>query len=205
MFIKTLDKKRIIWYSSFVIKRKEFIMKTQKEYFEIGLKNLLRDKNYRDLGKLFAESNEYIQEDWINENCSFQVEKRNDFNNDADASGYDLISVDNKLKIQSKLRAKNIHLEQTRRNSGKNIIAENNTGHVRYKVDELDIVLVSRPNLDDYANIDKWELIALPTKHIEDPKTPGYCYANVPKKVWSKYIGCAKEVLEEAYESVSSR
>tara|TARA_B100000780_G_scaffold152476_1_gene106544 strand:+ start:42 stop:584 length:543 start_codon:yes stop_codon:yes gene_type:complete len=180
-------------------------MKTQREYFEIGLKGLLQDKNYRDLGKFFAEPNEYFQEDWINENCSFQVEKRNDFNNNADASGYDLISIDNKLRIQSKLRARTIHLEQTRRKSGKNTIAENNTGHVRYKLDELDVVLVSRPNLDEYENMDKWGIIALPTKDIEDPKTPGYCYANVPKKVWSKYIGRAKEVLEEVYESVSNR
>ena len=46
-------------------------MRTQKEYFDIGLQGLLRDKNYRDLGKLFAEPNEYFQKDWINENCSF--------------------------------------------------------------------------------------------------------------------------------------
>lgn len=181
-------------------------MKTLREYFEIGLEGLLRDKNWRDLGKLFAEPNEYFQRDWINENCSFQVKKRNDFNDDADASGYDLISIDDiKLRIQSKLRAKDIHLEQTRRNSGKNIITENNTGHIRYKVDESDVVLISRPNLDEYENMDRWELIALPTKDIEDPKTPGYCYATVPKKVWSKYVGRAKEVLEEVYESVSSR
>lgn len=180
-------------------------MRTQKEYFDIGLQGLLRDKNYRDLGKLFAEANEYFQQDWINENCDFQVEKRNDFDDDADASGYDLISADSKMKIQSKLRATSIHLEQTRRKSGKNTIAENNTGHVRYKVSELDVVLVSRPNLDEYDNMDKWELIALPTKDIEDPKTPGYCYANVPKRIWSKYIGHTKEVLEEVYESVCSR
>ena len=80
-------------------------MRTQKEYFDIGLQGLLRDKNYRDLGKLFAEANEYFQQDWINENCDFQVEKRNDFDDDADASGYDLISADSKMKIQSKLRA----------------------------------------------------------------------------------------------------
>ena len=72
-------------------------------------------------------------------------------------------------------------------------------------LDELDVVLISRPNLDEYENMDKWELIALPTKDIEDPKTPGYCYANVPKKVWFKYVGRAKEVMEEVYESVSNR
>ena len=69
-------------------------MKTQTEYFEMGLQGLLRDENYRDLGKLFAEANEYFQRDWINENCSFQVKKRTDFNDDADASGFDIISID---------------------------------------------------------------------------------------------------------------
>ena len=181
-------------------------MRTQTEYFEIGLRALLRDKNYRDLGKLFAEPNEYFQTDWINENCSFQVEKRTDFNDDANATGYDIISIGNiKLRIQAKLRAKNIYLEQTRRSSGKNAIAENNTGLVRYKVDESDVILISRPNLNEYENMDRWELIALPTKDIEDPKTPGYCYAGVPKKVWSEYVGRAKDVLEEVYESVSNR
>ena len=179
-------------------------MKTDDEYFKIGLAGLLRDKNLIDLGKLYAEPNEYFQTDWINENCSFQVEKRNDFDNDADASGYD-IKADNGMLIQAKIRSKTIHLEQTRRKSGKNTITENNTGHVRYKIDELDVVLVSRPNLDEYNNMSKWELIALPTKDIEDPRTPGYCYANVPKTVWSKYVGRASEVLEEVYESVSSR
>jgi len=179
-------------------------MKTDDEYFKIGLAGLLRDKNLRDLGKLYAEPNEYFQTDWINENCSFQVEKRNDFDNDADASGYD-IKADNGMLIQAKIRSKTINLEQTRRKSGKNTITENNTGHVRYKIDELDVVLVSRPNLDEYNNMSKWELIALPTKDIEDPRTPGYCYANVPKKVWGPYVGRAAEVLEEVHESVSNR
>jgi hypothetical protein len=180
-------------------------MRTLQEYFKIGLQGLLRDENWRDLGKLFAEPNEYWQEDWINKNCSFEVEKRSDYSEDADASGFDLISKNGKMKIQTKLRAKTIHLEQTRRKSGKNQIAENNTGHVRYKVDELDVVLVTRPDLKDYADMSKWQVIALPTKAIEDPKTPGYCFANVPKKIWSQYVGRAVEVLEETYESVSGR
>jgi hypothetical protein len=176
-------------------------MKTNEEYIDIALRGLLESNNLRDLGKFFAEPNEYFQRDWINNNCNFKVLKRDDFAEDADASGYDLISICGKTKIQAKIRAKTIHLEQTRRNSAKNNIKENNTGHVRYKVDELDVVLVSRPDLDDYADMSKWELIALRTKDIEDPKTPGYCYATVPKTVWKRYVGKTVEILEEVYRN----
>lgn len=187
---------------------KDYIMKLHEksqEYILIALNSLVGEKNWRDLGKIMAESNEFIQMDWINKNTSLKVTKRKDFDGDPDASGYDLITTDRKLKIQCKLRATTLHLEQTRRKSGKNKRKENNTGHVRYRVDEADVFIFSRPNLDCYLNIEEWEYIVIPSWALEDPKVPGYLLPSVPKKVWKKFQDNSKQRLEDIYESVSNR
>ena len=100
-------------------------------YLRESQESLSKDINLRDLGKLFADANEHIQKDWINENTKLDVEVRDDFDDDANASGYDLHTIDGVLKIQSKLRAKILNLEQTRRKSKKNENSSD-TGHVRY-------------------------------------------------------------------------
>ena len=161
-------------------------------------KDLAKNTELRDLGKLFADPNEHIQCDWINENTSLEVVKREDFNSDANASGYDLISTDNILKIQSKLRATNIHLEQTRRKSLKNENSSD-TGHVRYSVGEADVYVFSRPDVADYLNINKWDYIAIPESVLIDPKNPSYLIPRVPKGIWKNYVGKAKEILETEY------
>ena len=187
---------------------KDYIVKMNRKiqkYFSIALNSLVEEKNWRDLGKIMAEPNEYIQRDWINDNTSLEVIKRDDFNGDPDASGYDLITIDGILKIQSKSRVDKLHLEQTRRKSGKNTIKENNTGHVRYGVDEADVFIFSRPNIDCYLNIKEWKYIVIPSWAIEDPNVPGYLYTTVPKKVWKKFQDNSEKRLEDIYESVSNR
>ena len=178
-------------------------MKTSEEYLTMSIEALKREKNWRDLGKAFAAANEHYQADWINKNTFISVEVRDDFDADKDAGGYDIISLDDKkMKTQSKIRINTIHLEQTRRKSKKHEGGASTTGHVAYMVDEMDVFLISRPNKDDYSNMERWELIALPAKDLENPKNPGYIYTNVPKKIWTKYVGKTKEILEEVYESI---
>ena len=64
-------------------------------YLRIAQFGLVNKKNAkRDLGKLFAESNEHIQCDWINENTSLEVIQRDDTDSDANESGYDLTTTD---------------------------------------------------------------------------------------------------------------
>jgi hypothetical protein len=167
-------------------------------YLWLSQKDLAKNTELRDLGKLFADPNEHIQRDWINQNTKLNVVKRDDFNSDANASGYDLITTDNILKIQSKLRATDIHLEQTRRKSIKNKNSSD-TGHVRYSVGEADVYVFSRPDINDYLNIDKWEYIAIPESAIIDPKNPKYLRPRVPKSIWKKYIGNTKDILEKEY------
>lgn len=150
----------------------------------------------RDLGKLLADPNEYIQRDYINENTSLKVIKRKD--GDLNAGGFDLITSDGVLKIQSKLRATAIHLEQTRRKSKKNT-NNSNTGHVRYSVGEADVYVFSRPNCSDYLNLKKWQFIAIPETALIDPNNPKYLLPRVPKSIWKKYVGMTKKILENEY------
>jgi hypothetical protein len=187
------------------------------KYIEISIKRLTADGNVRDLGKMFADSNENIQSDWIGLNTSFTALPRSDFNNDRDGGGFDLKTKNGKMRIQSKIRVHGIHLEQTRRKSAKNNGDASSTGHVSYSIDEFDVLLVSKPlgniatstdtyvdtsrPITEYTNIEKWDMIAIPSRELEDPNRPGYLYNNVPKSVWKHYVGRAVEVLEMVYES----
>ena len=197
-------------------------MKSPAEYLENSMNRLIKEGNLRDLGKMFGDANEDLQCDWIDENTSFTALPRSDFDDDPDASGFDLMTVDTtKMKIQSKVRVNGIHLEQTRRKSAKNGGDASSTGHVSYSTGEFDVLLVSRPlgnkasradkyedtsrPIEEYPDLEKWDMIAIPAEALEDPKRPGYLYNNVPKKVWGPYVGRAVEVLEEVYESVSNR
>jgi hypothetical protein len=178
----------------------EYLKKNQKSVYYLwkSQKDLSKNIELRDLGKLFADANEHIQADWINENTTLNVVKRDDFNLDSNASGYDLITHDSILKIQSKLRATSIHLEQTRRKSEKNEFSSD-TGHVRYSVGEADVYLFSRPDINDYLNIEKWNYIAIPESALIDPLNPKYLLPRVPKGIWKKYVGKTKEILENEY------
>jgi hypothetical protein len=165
-------------------------------YLVIAFLKLLESKKLRDLGKLLAESNEYIQEDWINENTNLKVKKRQD--NDLNASGFDLTTFDEIMTIQGKIRVGTMHLEQTRRKSTKNEDSSD-TGQVAYSVGEADVYLFSRPDKDEYGNIDKWSFIAIPQRDLIDLKNPKYLITNIPKKIWGKYVGNTKETLESEY------
>lgn len=168
-------------------------------YLRESQKSLSKDTNLRDLGKLFADPNEHIQKDWINNNTKLNVVVRDDYESDANAAGHDLETTDEVLKIQSKLRAKTLHLEQTRRKSIKNEHSSS-TGHVRYSVGEADVYLFSRPDVEDYLNIDKWEYIAIPERYLVDEDNPKYLVPRVNKSIWKNFVGRVKEILEEEYD-----
>jgi|TARA_Y100000310_G_scaffold208791_1_gene209401 hypothetical protein len=191
-------------------KKEEIINLVGKEVYYLALskEKMIQENSRIDLGKLFANPNEFIQADWINETTNLNVKRRDADDGSNNGDGYDLITTDHVFTIQSKLRVKQMHLECTRRlnEGGKNDHAANNTGSVRYKVDEADVFIFSKPlgfngeaKISNYVDIDKWEFITIPAAVLEDPKAPGYCYANVPKSVWGQYVGRAVEVLESEY------
>ena len=196
-------------------------MKSPAEYLENSMNRLIKEGNLRDLGKMFGDANEDLQCDWIAENTSFTALPRSDFDDDPDASGFDLLTTTALMRIQSKIRVNDIHLEQTRRKSSKHEGDASTTGHVSYSKGEFDVLLVSRPlgnkatkrdkyvdtsrPIEEYPDVEKWDMIAIPEYALHDPKRPGFLRNSVPKSIWSQYVGRAAEVLEEVYESVSSR
>jgi hypothetical protein len=173
------------------------------EYILIAYEALISENNKRDLGKLLAESNEYIQRDWINKSQDkFSVLRRQDFFESADdinGGGFDLITTDKVLTIQSKFRGSSMHMEQTRRASEKNIDAGLINGHVRYSLGEADVYIMTIPN-GDYKNIDNWTFIAIPEIYLEDPKHKGYLYGTIPKKIINKFKNKTIETLFKCYE-----
>jgi hypothetical protein len=196
-------------------------MKSPAEYLENSMNRLIKEGNLRDLGKMFGDANEDLQCDWIAENTSFTALPRSDFDDDPDASGFDLLTTTALMRTQSKIRVNDIHLEQTRRKSSKHEGDASTTGHVSYSKGEFDVLLVSRPlgnkatkrdkyvdtsrPIEEYPDVEKWDMIAIPEYALHDPKRPGFLRNSVPKSIWSQYVGRAAEVLEEVYESVSSR
>ena len=196
-------------------------MESLIKYQELALKRLIKEGNLRDLGKMHGDANEDLQCDWIDENTSFTARPRTDFDDDPDASGFDLLTTTALMRIQSKIRVNDIHLEQTRRKSSKHEGDASTTGHVSYSKGEFDVLLVSRPlgnkatkrdkyvdtsrPIEEYPDVEKWDMIAIPEYALHDPKRPGFLRNSVPKSIWSQYVGRAAEVLEEVYESVSSR
>ena len=196
-------------------------MESLIKYQELALKRLIEESNLRDLGKMYGDANEDLQCDWIAENTSFTARPRTDFDDDPDASGFDLLTTTALMRIQSKIRVNDIHLEQTRRKSSKHEGDASTTGHVSYSKGEFDVLLVSRPlgnkatkrdkyvdtsrPIEEYPDVEKWDMIAIPEYALHDPKRPEFLRNSVPKSIWSQYVGRAAEVLEEVYESVSSR
>ena len=192
-------------------RKEEIINLVGKEvfYLAVAKEKMIQESSRIDLGKLFASPNEFIQADWINENTTLAVKRRDADDGSNNGDGYDLITTDGKFTIQSKLRVGAMHLECTRRlnKGGKNDHAANDTGSVRYKVDEADVFVFSKPlgfdgkaEISNYVDVDRWKYITIPSATLEDPKTPGYCYANIPKSVWGKYTDRAVEILEAEYQ-----
>ena len=84
--------------------------------------------------------------------------------------------------IQSKLRVGAMHLECTRHlnEGGKNDHAANDTGSVRYKVDEADVFVFSKPlgfdgkaEISNYVDVDMVEIYY-----------NSLCYIRRPQNTW---------------------
>lgn len=170
-------------------------------YMKIACDDFLAKKNIRELGKIFSEVNEYVHKDWINKNTKLRVVRNDDYNDNIVGFDYDLITKDGVLRIQSKIRYNKMYIEQTRRPSAGNALNNrSSSGYVRYAVGECDIFLFSKPtSIEDYLNLNSWEIIAIPEYELVDPENPAFLRTQVPKNIYKKYLGKAKEVLESAY------
>jgi len=166
-------------------------------YLHEGYENMIAENDTRELGKFLAIANEYMQRDWINLNTTLRV-KRETAGNDGDknGSGYDLISSAG-LRIQTKFRSGDFHLECTRRISKKNAGTASSSGHVTYSAAEADVYVFTRPN-GDFSDPSNAEIVAIPSRNLEDPKNPGFLRRRVPKSIIEQFSGRAAEILESA-------
>ena len=167
-------------------------------YVLAALRKIQDEENTREFGKLVAHGNEELQKDWINYNTGLKLVNRKD--NDHNESSYDLVT-ENYLRIQSKFRSSQIHLENTRRHSNKNAGAASKTGHTAYSVGEADVYVFTIPKdkkdkKSFMQSTDGVEMLAIPEYALIDHNNPGFLRTRVLVGVVNEYKGRAAEILE---------
>jgi len=176
---------------------------------------MLKEQDTRELGKVRAIGNEHLQKAVLNSDPQVDIKfyRREDLETigsealsanlrqevesfDKNQSGYDLLSED-LLRIQSKYRGTDLHLENTRRNSKKNQGAASLSGHTAYSLGECDVVLLTVPR-DPKANhsndLANYKFVAIPTVALENPANPGFLRVRIPKKIFQTWA--AKDYRE---------
>lgn len=104
--------------------------------------------------------------------------------------GFDRLLLPKCLKIQHKLRqvngktpySKQVHFENTRRQSTKNQNKSSVSGLVRYSVTEFDYVLVVLCQIVDgeRQNYKDWSYSLISSSELEDVNNKGYCLPHIP-------------------------
>ena len=165
------------------------------EIVALGFEELITEGDTREIGKFLAFPTErIIAPQWLREECGIETEQSPD-DNEGQQEKYDRLSS-NGLRIQVKFRGGNtLHMEQTRRTTGKNASAGAKNGQVRYAIGSFDVILFIIPKSHD--NIDDWEYLAIPNSELEDSRMTGYCVGQVPSRLRKKYSGRAKEIMTQ--------
>ena len=104
----------------------------------------------------------------MREECGIENDKSPD-DLDGQQEKYDRLSSKG-LRIQAKLRGGRsgnpLHMEQTRRTTGKNANNGAKNGQVRYAVNSFDVILFIIPK--GHEDIFNWEFLAIPSYELED-------------------------------------
>ena len=172
-------------------------------------RNLIDEKNTREIGKARQHSAEYLVQDYLSENWRkvYRHEELKDlegFKYDHNESGFDLLEPISGLKIQVKYRGgNNIHLEQTRRSSTKNSGDASKSGHVLYSSGEFDVLLAVRPKEFRYDFVPSEDLVIIPEHELINPDNKKFLIKSVglvlERKLRKKYTNIV-EVLNKLIE-----
>jgi len=164
-----------------------------------GFEELIREGDTREIGKFLAFTTEkIIAPEWMENECGIKTISAPDEENQQ--ARYDRLAVDSKLRIQVKFRGgKTLHMEQTRRTTGRNANGGAKNGQVRYSMDSFDVILFVIPN-NEYEDPSNWDYLVIPVFELEDPQMPGYCVGRVSAALIKKYKGQGKEVLVKMSE-----
>ena len=167
-------------------------MKSITHHIQNTWRILCEESDTREFGKFIAPIVERsIVPEWLEENGFANAPAP------VDAEGqqekYDILT-ESGIRVQVKFRgAKSksgrpcLHMENTRRSTGKNADAGAANGQVRSGVTDSDVYLFVIPT-GELWEVDKFTYLVIPTSELEDAKMPGYCRSSVTAKVMDKWL-----------------
>lgn len=158
------------------------------------LVNAIMDpKQHRDIGKVLAYVAEIHVNKWLSEKCKRPIKN-------IIGESYDGITDDDKpiVRNQIKFRMNAWHFETTRRNSQKNADT-NSTGHIAYKKDEFDVVIIFKPS--PTFGITGSTIRCIPVSALINPNKPDQLVTNINKSIRTIYDSDEKtdEIIQYLY------
>ena len=212
------------------------IHKTFGDTMPIVSKLVLEDRHsgFKDKGKILGHGDEFYFDIYMQEHCPWvkpiwrkdipqflhEHPKFSDILNDSRVSldkngaGFDVLCVRTDINsptyklLQLKLRlSKAWHFENTRRVSEKNEGSQSEKGHVAYKIEESDAVVIMAPSkrIEDDDDLNAYELADLKftaflMTDLEDPNNHGFCITNISKKVTKSKGKSVEHVMANLFQ-----
>jgi len=153
---------------------------------------LCEERDTREFGKFIAPIVERsIVPEWLAENGFTNEPAPTD--EEGQQEKYDILT-DGGIRVQVKFRGAKtksgrpmLHMENTRRSSGKNEGKGAANGQVRSGIHDSDVYLFVIPT-GELWEVEKYQYLVIPTTELEDDKMPGYCRSSVTAKVMDKWL-----------------
>lgn len=198
IFIHQFKKKVIMNVSNFFSRHMKSCVKRpkiQKSAMEYHLQNtwriLCEENDTREFGKFMAPIVERsIVPLWLTNNGFASQPAPRD--SEGQQEKYDIV-VDGRIRVQVKFRAGKcksgrykLHLENTRRSTGKNADNGAKNGQVRSGIHDSDVHLFVVPTGEIWEQ-EKFRFLVIPTVELEDNSMKGYCCSRVNAKVMDKW------------------
>lgn len=150
---------------------------------------IMDKKQHRDIGKILANVSELYVNKWLSEKTGKDVKS-------VVGESYDSL-LNDKIRIQIKFRMDAWHFETTRRNSKKNEDT-NSTGHVAYKSDEFDLLIIFKPG--PTFGITGSSIRCIPISALINEKKPNQLVTNISSKIRKIYDN--DEMTDEILQSI---
>lgn len=157
---------------------------------------ILDPKQHRDIGKFLAPIAEIIVRDWL-------VDKTGIDMCCVSGKAYDIIENKYGKRIQVKFRMGVWHLETTRRNSIANKDT-NTTGHIAYRNNEFDLLVIFIPG--PTFGLTGSRKCLIPVSALNHPKRHGQLIVRVNTAMRKEYDNDEKveEILNETFPQIHS-
>lgn len=157
---------------------------------------ILDPRQHRDIGKFLAPMAEIAVRDWLVDQTGLEMKC-------VSGESYDIIETMHGTRIQVKFRMGDWHLETTRRNSIANQDT-NATGHVAYRADEFDLLVVFVPGPNFGLTGSRKCLV--PVYELLSPTRRGQLVTRVPIAVRRRYDDSemTRRVIRRSFPQIPS-